>query len=85
MGSWPEKRIVECRNTPGSIPASRFEVGPFRVSGKAPVPSSAALCGRQPVVTVARRVGYATPSAFIAAIVRETGLTPGGYFGRSEG
>ncbi len=34
----------------------------------------------EPVVTVARRVGYATPSAFVAAFVRETGLTPGAYF-----
>jgi AraC-like DNA-binding protein len=32
--------------------------------------------------TVARHVGYDTPSAFVAAFRRETGLTPGSYFGR---
>ncbi|PZS36422.1 MAG: AraC family transcriptional regulator [Pseudonocardiales bacterium] len=33
-----------------------------------------------PVGNVARRVGYDTPSAFVAAFRRETGLTPGAYF-----
>lgn len=33
-----------------------------------------------PVSTVAHRVGYATPSAFVAAFRRSTGLTPGTYF-----
>lgn len=33
-----------------------------------------------PIATVARRVGYSTPSAFVAAFRRETGLTPGSYF-----
>ncbi|OLM19020.1 Transcriptional regulator, AraC family [Pseudonocardia sp. Ae707_Ps1] len=36
-----------------------------------------------PVGTVARRVGYATPSAFVAAFRRATGTTPAGVFGRS--
>jgi AraC-like DNA-binding protein/quercetin dioxygenase-like cupin family protein len=34
------------------------------------------------VATVARRVGYETPSAFVAAFRRETGVTPGAYFRR---
>jgi len=29
---------------------------------------------------VARHVGYETPSAFVAAFRRETGLTPASYF-----
>jgi len=32
------------------------------------------------VSRVAARVGYETPSAFIAAFRRETGLPPGAYF-----
>jgi AraC-like DNA-binding protein/quercetin dioxygenase-like cupin family protein len=32
------------------------------------------------VSTVARRVGYETPSAFVAAFRRETGVTPADYF-----
>ncbi|RJQ78186.1 AraC family transcriptional regulator [Pseudonocardiaceae bacterium YIM PH 21723] len=38
------------------------------------------LAGGASVSVVARRVGYATPSAFVAAFRRATGLTPGGYF-----
>jgi AraC-like DNA-binding protein len=38
------------------------------------------LAAGESVATVARRVGYGTPSAFVAAFHRETGLTPGGYF-----
>ncbi|MER7769071.1 helix-turn-helix transcriptional regulator [Kitasatospora sp. NPDC096140] len=38
------------------------------------------LAHGEPVGRVAGRVGYATPSAFVAAFVRETGLTPGSYF-----
>jgi AraC-like DNA-binding protein len=34
----------------------------------------------QPVTRVARRVGYETPSAFVAAFRRETGTTPAAYF-----
>lgn len=33
-----------------------------------------------PVSTVAGEVGYDTPSAFVAAFRRETGITPGSYF-----
>jgi AraC-like DNA-binding protein len=35
-----------------------------------------------PVATVGRAVGYDTPSAFVAAFRRSTGVTPGSYFGR---
>jgi AraC-like DNA-binding protein len=38
------------------------------------------LAAGMPVATVARRVGYATPSAFVAAFRRVTGTTPGTYF-----
>ena len=34
---------------------------------------------------VARHVGYETPSAFVAAFRRETGLTPAAYFSRRGG
>ena len=39
-----------------------------------------ALAAGEPVSRVAARVGYETPSAFIAAFRRETGLPPGAYF-----
>jgi AraC-like DNA-binding protein/quercetin dioxygenase-like cupin family protein len=38
------------------------------------------LAAGEPVSRVARRVGYETPSAFIAAFRRETGITPAAYF-----
>jgi AraC-like DNA-binding protein len=38
------------------------------------------LAAGQPVSRVAGRVGYDTPSAFVAAFRRETGQTPGSYF-----
>jgi AraC-like DNA-binding protein/quercetin dioxygenase-like cupin family protein len=38
------------------------------------------LAADDPVSRVAPRVGYETPSAFIAAFRRETGLTPATYF-----
>ncbi|GAA1869541.1 helix-turn-helix transcriptional regulator [Pseudonocardia ailaonensis] len=37
-----------------------------------------------PVGTVAHRVGYRSPSAFIAAFRRQTGVAPGGYFTEPE-
>jgi AraC-like DNA-binding protein/uncharacterized RmlC-like cupin family protein len=40
----------------------------------------AALATGDPVGVVARQVGYDTPSAFIAAFRKETGLTPALYF-----
>jgi AraC-like DNA-binding protein len=38
------------------------------------------LATGQAVGTVARHVGYQTPSAFVAAFRKETGLTPAAYF-----
>lgn len=38
------------------------------------------LADGMPVGTVARRVGYQTPSAFVAAFRREVGVSPGAYF-----
>jgi len=38
------------------------------------------LAAGEPVGNVARRVGYETSSAFVAAFRRETGLTPAAYF-----
>src|SRR5262249_9728663 len=38
------------------------------------------LAAGEPVSRVAGRVGYDTPSAFVAAFRRETGQTPGGFF-----
>lgn len=38
------------------------------------------LAAGQAVGTVARRVGYQTPSAFVAAFRKETGQTPAAYF-----
>jgi AraC-like DNA-binding protein len=38
------------------------------------------LAAGVPIGAVADRVGYQTPSAFVAAFRRETGLTPGAYF-----
>jgi AraC-like DNA-binding protein len=39
-----------------------------------------ALAASEPVSNVARRVGYDTTSAFVAAFRRETGTTPAAYF-----
>lgn len=38
------------------------------------------LAAREPVANVARRVGYESSSAFVAAFRRETGITPAVYF-----
>jgi AraC-like DNA-binding protein len=38
------------------------------------------LASGEPIGAVADQVGYQTPSAFVAAFRRETGLTPGAYF-----
>ncbi|MGW4202391.1 helix-turn-helix domain-containing protein [Streptomyces sp. NPDC004726] len=37
------------------------------------------LLGTEPVTTVAHRVGYASPSAFVMAFAKEYGVTPGRY------
>jgi AraC-like DNA-binding protein len=42
------------------------------------------LAAGQAVGSVARHVGYQTPSAFVAAFRTETGLTPAAYFNLSD-
>ncbi len=42
-------------------------------------PSEAVSCG-SPAGIHSARVGYDTPSAFVAAFRRETGQTPGAFF-----
>lgn len=39
------------------------------------------LAAGEPVAVVAHRVGYATPSAFIATFRRQLGTTPGAFYG----
>jgi AraC-like DNA-binding protein len=39
------------------------------------------LAEGEPVAVVAHRVGYATPSAFVAAFRRQLGATPGAFYG----
>lgn len=41
------------------------------------------LAGGEVVGRIAYRVGYETPSAFVAAFRREIGVTPAAYFGRT--
>jgi len=41
------------------------------------------LAAGEPVAKVARRVGYESASAFVAAFRQQTGATPASYFGRS--
>jgi AraC-like DNA-binding protein len=40
----------------------------------------AALAAGEPVGNVARHVGYESASAFVAALRKETGVTPARYF-----
>lgn len=53
--------------------------GRIRVAAAVPM-----LVRGEPVSGVARAVGYATPSAFVAAFRRVTGTTPGAYVGRAS-
>ncbi|MFI6866716.1 AraC family transcriptional regulator [Nocardia sp. NPDC050406] len=39
------------------------------------------LAAGMPIARIAGRVGYATPSAYVAAFRREVGVSPGRYFG----
>jgi AraC-like DNA-binding protein/quercetin dioxygenase-like cupin family protein len=43
-----------------------------------------ALGSREPITEVARKVGYESGSAFVAAFRRETGITPAKYFRESQ-
>ena len=42
------------------------------------------LAEGRPVASVAGQVGYATPSAFVAAFRRVTGYTPAAYFALAQ-
>ncbi|WP_443078915.1 AraC family transcriptional regulator [Streptomyces sp. NBC_01497] len=42
------------------------------------------MAANRPLAAVARQVGYATPSSFVAAFRQETGRTPGAYFAGSD-
>ncbi|MFF2308910.1 helix-turn-helix domain-containing protein [Streptomyces albidoflavus] len=37
------------------------------------------MLGTEPVTRIARRVGYASPSAFVVAFAKEYGRTPARY------
>ncbi len=78
----------QCRSAtpdpPGAILIKTFSDGPGpfgRWRGAARLRAALPhLSAGEPVNAVARHVGYETPSAFVAAFRRETGLTPGSYF-----
>ena len=60
-----------------------YDVAGARVAGQLDdlVAFAAELCGT-PVALVAAKVGYASPSAFVAAFRREYGDTPRAHFSR---
>jgi AraC-like DNA-binding protein len=60
------------------IPFARWRTA-VRLQAAIPI-----LAAGEPVANVAGYVGYDTPSAFIAAFRRETGITPGAYFRHAE-
>jgi AraC-like DNA-binding protein len=62
--------------TPGIFAASAAAAGSSRSSAA----SRVTRWHSHPVSAVARRAGYDTASAFVAAFRRETGLTPAAYF-----
>jgi AraC-like DNA-binding protein len=65
--------------TDTGIPFSRWRTS---VRLRAALPR---LAVGEPVASVAGDVGYETPSAFVAAFRRETGVTPGAYFRGAAG
>ena len=75
--------VATSERAPAPSPAAFLETGVgfgrwrtmVRMQAAAPM-----LAEGTPVSRVARSVGYATTSAFIAAFRRETGLTPAVYF-----
>jgi len=62
--------LTECRTT----------FGAWRVQARlrAALPL---LAAGMPLAAVSRRIGYSSPSAFVAAFRRAVGVTPGAYFG----
>jgi hypothetical protein len=83
-GGPPGRVGQECRRQradPGTrVPGrDRNAVRPVAPAGPAARPAAPAR-GRPGGRQVARHVGYETPSAFVAAFRRETGLIPAAYF-----
>jgi AraC-like DNA-binding protein/quercetin dioxygenase-like cupin family protein len=69
-----ERTLARAFTAEAGLPFGRWRT---RLRLRAALPM---LAAGQPVSRVAFRVGYATPSAFVAAFRRETGLTPAAYF-----
>jgi AraC-like DNA-binding protein len=68
---------------PGRGAARGAGVGPGRDAHRAGISAALPLLAAgEPVRRVALRAGYLNASAFVAAFRQETGVTPGGYFGR---
>ncbi|MGW4132202.1 MULTISPECIES: AraC family transcriptional regulator [Amycolatopsis] len=62
--------LTECRTT----------FGAWRVQARLRA-SLPLLAEGMPLTAVSRRIGYSSPSAFVAAFRRAVGVTPGAYFG----
>ncbi len=69
-----ERTLARAFQAGAGIPFGRWRIL-LRLQAALP-----ALAAGQPVGAVARRVGYESASAFVAAFRLETGLTPAAYF-----
>jgi AraC-like DNA-binding protein len=80
LGQWgravgaSERTLARAFQAGTGIPFGRWRIL-LRLQAALP-----ALASGQPVGSVARRVGYESTSAFVAAFRQETGLTPAAYF-----
>jgi len=80
LGQWgravgaSERTLARAFQAGTGIPFGRWRIL-LRLQAALP-----ALASGQPVSSVARRVGYESTSAFVAAFRQETGLTPAAYF-----
>jgi AraC-like DNA-binding protein/quercetin dioxygenase-like cupin family protein len=72
-----ERTLARAFVTSTGMPFGRWRTL-LRLQAALPLLAAGDAVGR-----VAPRVGYETPSAFIAAFRRETGVTPAAYFGRT--
>lgn len=81
LRSWADSAAVSER-TLARIWSAEAGIGFARWRTRVRVQAALPLLADQtPVATVARRVGYGTPSAFVAAFHREVGAPPGAYVG----